>query len=1112
MPTLPSYLLLRHVCKLTMGPHPPSDRELLQRFNLQHDEAVFAELVTRHGPMVYRVARRVLHNDHDTEDVFQAAFLVLARKAGALGERESLGPWLFQVARRLALAAQRKAACRRRHEALVEPRNNADPLTDISLREAQAVFDEELARLPERLSAPLVLCLLQGATHDEAVRQLGWSFGTLRRRLAQGRALLRTRLERRGLGLSSALLAMVLAPAATSAAPPAALVKAVVSVARLTGTGQGVAGMVSARASAMADGFADALLGMRWKAAAALLLFLGVLAAGVGFAVPPTPAADRPNDAPIPVAVGREKRTAAAEKPVLTDRLGDPLPPGALARLGTFRLRHTDSVTSLVFTPDSKTVISGGQDNAVRVFDVTTGKQRRIFPGSGLPRSTFAVLSPDGKRLYTTTDSIIRGWDMVTGKEVRPFAREVRAHALALSPNGKLLASAGAPGEKGPEPGLRLWDLAAGKETRRLEPDDHLRAFAFTPNGRAVLTLGGDLNAVASAYGSPLRLWEVDTGKQLPSPTGEQKVMHFALSADGKSLAIRRGDEPSTIRLLEAATGKERRRLRATPALDCICFSPDGTRLVARGHDSTLRLWNAVTGKEVLVVEGFYPRIAAFSPDGKTLAAAERLAIRLWDMATGKERTPVAGPSAPITTVALSPDGKNVAVAEVNLLRVWDWTTGKQLPHLQNRHEITFNCAAFSPDGKALAAGGFRGLSLWEVASGKVLADVGLPPDTNQEVVALAFAPDGKELAWASRAGMIHLRKTPPKAGDLWLRGHEGEVVALAYSADGKTLASTGRDRRLRLWDATTGKPLRNMEIHPGFFQAFSPDGRALAWADWGGKALGAWEFHSGRPPRSFADEPGAPRLFSPPTWLAVSPDGKTVAAAGVDHTVHLWEVATGKERCRFAGHRAPAGPFSFSRDGKLLASASHDGTVLIWDVLGPFSNERPAAALSDNELERLWHDLGSEDATRAYRALTLLTAASRSFTPWLGERFRPARAPDPQQLARLLADLDSKPFARREKALEELRQLAELAEEALRTALQGNLTLETRRRIERLLADAPGVPVGKGLRFLRAVEVLEHSDTPGARQLLEKLAEGEPRARLTQEARAAVRRLRLKN
>src|SRR5215510_3977566 len=379
MLSLPSYLLLRHVCKLAGGPPLPSDRELLQRFNVQHDEAAFAELVGRHGPMVYGVARRVLHNDHDTEDVFQAAFLVLARKAGTLGERESLGPWLFQVARRLALAAQRKAACRRKHEALAGLPCEADPLADISLREAQAVFDEELTRLPERLSAPVVLCLVEGATQDEAARQLGWSLGMLRRRLAQGRALLRARLERRGLGLSAALLATLLVPATGSAAPAAALVEAAVRVARLTGTAQGVAGVVPPRARALADGFTGALVGVRLRVTAVLLLFLGVLAAGIGLAVPPAPPADRPNETRRPLVVGEEKPKPAREgeapaEPVQkarqesrppTDRLGDPLPAGALTRIGTARFRPTGTVEGLAWSIDSKLLASSAPHSGV---------------------------------------------------------------------------------------------------------------------------------------------------------------------------------------------------------------------------------------------------------------------------------------------------------------------------------------------------------------------------------------------------------------------------------------------------------------------------------------------------------------------------------------------------------------------------------------------------------------------------------------------------------------------------------------------------------------------------------------------------------------------------
>src|SRR5262245_48929086 len=249
MPTAQSDLLLRHVRRLAAPAPPPSDRELLRRFADRRDEDAFATLVGRHGPMVYRTAQRVLHSGPDAEDVFQATFLVLARKAGALAWQASIGPWLYQAARRLALEAKSAAARRqeRERESCAGPRAAADPLAELSVREAQAIFDEELTRLPERLRAPLVLCHLEGATQDEAARQLGLSLGTLKRRLEQGRGLLRARLTRRGLGLSAALMAAMLTPVAATAALPAPLAQAAVTA--------GLQASVPARVLALAQTF-----------------------------------------------------------------------------------------------------------------------------------------------------------------------------------------------------------------------------------------------------------------------------------------------------------------------------------------------------------------------------------------------------------------------------------------------------------------------------------------------------------------------------------------------------------------------------------------------------------------------------------------------------------------------------------------------------------------------------------------------------------------------------------------------------------------------------------------------------------------------------------------
>jgi RNA polymerase sigma factor (sigma-70 family) len=190
----------------------------LLRFAERQDQAAFEALLERHGNMVLRVCQRVLHNSHDAEDVFQATFLVLARKAAALRWHESVGGWLYEVAYRLSLEARAARGRLSRCESRVEGRTYPDPLAEISVREAIGILDEELNRLSRQYRLPLVLIHLEGTTQEDAARQLGWSLSTLKRRLGRGLELLRLRLMRRGLTLSAALSASLFGQAAAPAA------------------------------------------------------------------------------------------------------------------------------------------------------------------------------------------------------------------------------------------------------------------------------------------------------------------------------------------------------------------------------------------------------------------------------------------------------------------------------------------------------------------------------------------------------------------------------------------------------------------------------------------------------------------------------------------------------------------------------------------------------------------------------------------------------------------------------------------------------------------------------------------------------------------------------
>jgi RNA polymerase sigma factor (sigma-70 family) len=201
------------------------DAELIERFVAAQDEAAFARLVERHGPLVLGVCRRVLRNLHDAEDAFQATFLVLARKARHIRQRHALAGWLYKVAYHLSVRL--RASADRRSQAERQPAPTRDDRADeqVTWAELRQVLDDEFARLPEKYRAPLLLCCLAGYTRDEAAEQLGWTLGTLKMRLERGRQLLRARLDRRGLSVSATVLAVVLAQQATATPVPVALVQ-----------------------------------------------------------------------------------------------------------------------------------------------------------------------------------------------------------------------------------------------------------------------------------------------------------------------------------------------------------------------------------------------------------------------------------------------------------------------------------------------------------------------------------------------------------------------------------------------------------------------------------------------------------------------------------------------------------------------------------------------------------------------------------------------------------------------------------------------------------------------------------------------------------------------
>jgi len=1136
-----------------------SDRQLLQRFAQEGDETAFAVLVQRHGPLVQGVCRRVLRHTQDSEDTFQAAFLVLARKAGSSGWSESVGHWLYAVAYQLALNA-RRAAQRRRLAEQSAPKQPPKHPPQNDLGELCAVVDEEVLRLPDCYRIPVLLCYLEAQTRAQAARQLGWSLRTLERRLEQGRELLRQRLTARGVTLTAALLSVELARTGANAAVSTGLLEATVQAARAFVEGKVASG--GPLAACLAEGVLRTMFLAKIKMAAAIMVSVCLLAAGVGLLAQTVggPPDAPPAAGPLPIEMFLSQGVAeppAAPK-VRTDALGDALPPGVLQRLGTMRLRHVGEIGALHFGPDSKTLTSSGGSSKTWLWDVTTGKPIRSF----LHAVSSASFSPDGKTMAAGQGNVVRLWDVVTGKEIGQLAGHTKGvTSVCFSGDGKALASCDG------VDCIRLWDVATGKEMRRFDgysfdeefgPGGPNRArgwigrMTYAPDGQTLISEGGfakttlwdaatgkkirelesawcyspDGKIVASGNGK-ITLWEAATGKEIHLLPVSAGIHSVCFAPDGKTLASVGGGGIGTNQLWDVTSGKLIRQWQTSSYCRHVRFSPDGATLAATSNSGNIHLFESATGKELRTLTGQvnWNRPPCFAPDGKTLAASYGDLIRLWDVATGQEMHRFPGHIKSVVAVRYAPDGKTLATAgSDNRVRLWDATCGQEIYQVAAAIQWGYQTPEFAQGGKTLCvAGGYHEIQLLDTATGKERRHFqGHPVPANLRnhdvYQSLSCAPDGKTLATTGFDRVIRLWDV---ADGKEIRQFSSPgmcgPVHVSFAPDGKTLASLHANEEresgiCRLWDVASGKEIRRLEV--GFhdnFLCYAPDGRTLATTNVV-DTIRLWDVASGQPIRQLKRH-GTGYIRS----LCYAPDGKTLAACW-DRTIGLWEVASGKEIQRFApppsqqwmNHVGGAWSVAFAPDGRTLAAGYDNGIVLLWDVTG----QRPDGhwrqqQLTPQQQRALWEDLASADAATARRAVWTLVAAAPQTVTLLRERLRPADPVATERLKQLVADLDNDQFAVREKATQELEQLADLAEPALHRALEGKPTLEMRRRVERLLEKLPTWAMsGERLRLWRVIQVLEGIGTPEAQQVLQTLASGAPASQLTQEARASLERL----
>jgi RNA polymerase sigma factor (sigma-70 family) len=1093
------------------------DAELLGRWVRGRDEEAFAALVARHGPMVLGLCRRVLGNSHDAEDAFQAVFLILARKAGSLRHPEALAGWLNGVAVRLASKA--RAAPRRRSSdalpAALEPQDtHPEPLDLLSARELLALLDQEIARLPEVYRLPLVLCDLEDRTHEEAARLLGWTCGSLRGRLLRGRARLRSRLARRGLAPAALLAGGLTRMTATAAVPP----ELAASVSRLAASSSPMSPTVAAL---MKEGM-HGLMGAKRKLLSALLLAVGVMAAGAGMLAhsgrTPQAAEKRPETPALPA--------QAAKKPDLRrDQLGDPLPADAVARLGTLRFRHGGVIQDLYFGPDGKTLVSCGGWDGLRFWDAGTGREIQRFAGQ--ERAVHAALSPDNKRLAVTirtnnpTDEPVEIRDFATGALLHRCGRVGGGSPrLLFSPNSKTLATFSW------QPQIDLFDPLRGEHLRTLEGHTGIVwSLAFSADGKTLISAGDDRT---------IRFWDVGTGRQTRQIKHENRIGDIALSPDGKLLALIdtiKQEYPGgaswhadrRVRLWDAATGAELRQLTmpdqqilpdVSAGFRSLCFAPDGKTLLTGGLDGVLRIWDPATGRELKHFAGFAgsPVALTFAPDGKSIALVDGSStIRRIRLEDGEDVKTWPGHHSAVSSLALTPDGQSIVTAGYDgTLRFWEPATGRELRRRAAALDFNKGSLLLADASGYFTMGPDHLVRVHDLASGEQRAIL----RGHDGRFLFALSPDHKLLASATADNVIRL--LDPDTGEVrrTLTKANGYVQGMSFSSDGRILVVPVVDGTVTVWDAATGERRReftavNGRTPPGasymsYTTALSPDGRLLAFGLQGRKSgnLPVVKTSTGEEVIRFITEDGA-------CQMTFSPDGKSLAWAGWrEGTVYLGEIATGGVRKRFSGHRGRVVSLAFSPDGKTLISGSEDTTALVWDLTGRFE---PKGRLTDDDLKRAWDTLAQHDAAAGYRAIQALAADPERSIPFLRTRLKPAPAVPEEHLKRWIAQLGSDQFAQREKAARELEKQGEAALHSLRQALEERPALEIRRRLEQIIEKAERgewTPSPEQLRIRRALGVLERAGTPEARRVLETLAEGAPGAWLTLDAKAALTRL----